>query len=96
MIGVRGNAMDITVPPDIERFISDQVARGHYVSPVDVVIAGLALLREQETIDLHSVEQLREAVQVGMAQASRGQVSPAVPMALLEEVEREFTDRDAG
>ena len=86
--------MEITVPPDIERFISDQVARGNYASPVDVVIAGLELLRDQEMIDPCSVEQLRQSVQVGMAQANRGQVSPADPMELLEELEREFTRRD--
>ncbi|MBO0701043.1 MAG: type II toxin-antitoxin system ParD family antitoxin [Zavarzinella sp.] len=88
--------MEITLPPELERFIREQVARGKYASPIDVVVAGLELLRNRRRTAPYSIEELRQEVQVGMAQAECGQVSPADPMALLEEVEREFTRREPG
>ena len=36
--------MAMTLPSELERFVNEQVARGDYPSPVDVVRVGLELL----------------------------------------------------
>ena len=39
----------LTLPPDLERFVTDAVAQGRYRDASDVVRAGVKLLRRVET-----------------------------------------------
>lgn len=38
----------VTLPPELERFVTEAVAAGRYRSASDVVAAGVTLLRRQE------------------------------------------------
>jgi len=80
--------MTITLPAELERFVSDQVARGNYPSPVDVIRVGLELLREQHLIDQWPTEELRREIDIGIAEADRGELAPFDPIASLAEVRR--------
>jgi putative addiction module CopG family antidote len=79
--------MTIILPPELERFVAHQVARGSYQSPVDVVRAGLELLREQQDDD-YRAEDLRREIHVGIAEAGRGELQPFDPVGSLTEVRR--------
>jgi antitoxin ParD1/3/4 len=80
--------MTITLPAELERFVSDQVARGNYPSAVDVIRVGLELLREQQLIDQIPAEELRREILLGVEQADRGELAPFDPIASLGEVRR--------
>jgi antitoxin ParD1/3/4 len=80
--------MTIALPPELERFVSEQVASGAYPSPVDVVRVGLELLREQEMINRFPKEELRRELMIGIAEADRGELSPFDPKAALAELRR--------
>ncbi|HKB06322.1 MAG TPA: type II toxin-antitoxin system ParD family antitoxin [Gemmataceae bacterium] len=82
--------MTITLPPDYQRFIEQLVGEGGYQSAADVVCDGLELLRAQTVYRQQRLAELRRQVEVGLAQMRCGQVSPADPMKLLDEVEQEF------
>lgn len=68
--------MTLTLPPDLERFVQDQIALGQYPSADGVVEAALRLLRSRHA-------ELRDLVRVGMDQADRGEVAPFDPAATL-------------
>ena len=40
--------MEITLTPEFEQLVQDQVASGHYPSPTEVVEAGLRLFRQHD------------------------------------------------
>lgn len=82
--------MTVTLPPDYQRFVEELVGGGGYRSPADVVCDGLELLRAQTVYRQQRLAELRQQVEVGLEQMRRGQVSPADPMKLLDEVEQEF------
>jgi antitoxin ParD1/3/4 len=39
---------NVTLPPELERFVADAVAAGHYGNASEAVAAGLSLLQRQE------------------------------------------------
>ena len=69
----------MTLPPDLERFVQDQIASGRFPSADGVIEAGLRLLRDREA-------ELRDQIAAGMEQVERGEVAPFDPLATLAEV----------
>jgi antitoxin ParD1/3/4 len=59
----------MTVPPEFEPFVRQQLAEGDYQSVEDVVGDGLRVLRELK----RSAEEFRRDVQVGVDQLDRGE-----------------------
>ncbi len=57
--------------------IRELVESGRFDSPEEVVLQGLALLKEQELLRKASEADLRAAIQVGIDQANRGETVPA-------------------
>lgn len=62
--------MTITIKPEAQHFIEEQMKAGRYASPEDVVQAGLRLLEEKES----SLRDVREKIAIGLAQAKRGEL----------------------
>lgn len=58
---------EVSLTPEMERFVEEQVRSGRYASANAIMEAGLRLLREEE-------EELRREVRVGLDQIERGQV----------------------
>jgi antitoxin ParD1/3/4 len=71
--------MTLTLPPDLERFIQDQIARGLFPTPDGVVEAGLRLLLDRQA-------ELKALVAAAVGQADRGELTPFDPAATLAEV----------
>jgi antitoxin ParD1/3/4 len=66
--------MTVTLPPELEQFVAEQLKTGHYRSADDVITQSLGILRAQETfIESHQSE-LREKIAVGLDQIKKGQV----------------------
>ena len=51
----------LTLPPDLERFVTDAVAQGRYRDASDVVRAGVKLLRRVETEQARLVASLERS-----------------------------------
>lgn len=71
--------MGLTLPPDLEQFVNEQVAHGGFATPASVIEAGLQLLRERR-------EELKALIDAGIEQADRGELTPFDPLATLSEV----------
>ncbi len=65
--------MDMSLTPEIERFIRSQVESGKYTSAVDVIQAGIRLLKERDRIYQGRFEELRQDVLIGVEQLDRGE-----------------------
>lgn len=65
--------MEITLTPDLLKFVDDKVKAGQFDSPDDVIRGALDLLREQEFLTDRDLADLREEVKVGLDELDAGQ-----------------------
>jgi antitoxin ParD1/3/4 len=66
--------MDITLQPELERFIQEKITSGQYRSLNEAVNAVLKLLMEQELVYQGPCAQLRQEIIVGIEASERGEV----------------------
>lgn len=66
--------MTVTLTPEQEKFVIEQVKSGHYRSAEDVVAQSLGMLRDQEQFVRENRGELREKIATGIEQANRGEV----------------------
>lgn len=71
--------MTPTLPPDLEKFVQDQVASGLFPTRDGVIEAGLQVLRERHA-------ELKAMIAEAQAEIDRGEVAPFDPVAVLAEV----------
>ncbi len=65
--------MNVTLYPDVEKFVADKVQTGQFSSVEQAVNELLSGLREQDGLTAEDVAQLRAAVDVGISEADRGE-----------------------
>lgn len=85
--------MNLSLRPELERFINSAVKRGRYSSAEEVVSAALQLLQEREMERMARLEDLRKEIAVGIADSDRGDVfdGEEVIRELREEIRRSLT-----
>lgn len=64
--------MNLTIKPELETFIQQEMLSGKYASPNEVIEAALSLLEKQKSYDAWIVE-IGEKVDVAVAQLDRGE-----------------------
>jgi antitoxin ParD1/3/4 len=69
----KGQPMNISLRPDLEKFIDEQVETGHYPTPDAVVENALETLKIQQA-GLPAGEALRRLIAEGQAEADRGEL----------------------
>jgi antitoxin ParD1/3/4 len=77
--------MNISLPPDLEQFVAQQVQSGAYLCESEVIEHGLLLLRDHHALRQIHLEALRKEIQIGIDQADRGNVAPLDMQAILAE-----------
>jgi antitoxin ParD1/3/4 len=68
--------MEVSLTPELERWVAERVATGEFESASAAVRAGLLLLRRKEDEDRAKLEALRRDIQEGLDQADRGDLLP--------------------
>ena len=66
--------MSISLTPELEEFIQNQIATGKYASTEEVIIAGIKLLKEREKIYQGRFEELKREIAIGVEDSERGEV----------------------
>ena len=69
----QGVAMNVSLTPELDQFIADQLESGRYRSASEIVREGLRLLQHREEEHAAKLELLRKAVSEGIAQLDRGE-----------------------
>lgn len=73
--------MQVTLTPELERFVASELEEGHYESAAELVAHALAVLQEQratldafEAADEARLSDLREQLAVADAEEARGEM----------------------
>jgi putative addiction module CopG family antidote len=78
--------MTITLTPELERIVQDQLAGGQFATPEEVVRVGLQLLHQKH-------EELKALIAESVEQARNGQVAPLDVKSTLARVKATQADR---
>lgn len=79
--------MNVSLTPELEKMVGEKVKSGLYNSASEVVRQSLRLLKEQDELKAHRLEELRREVQAGLAQLEAGEtVSYSSPRSMAEDV----------
>lgn len=65
--------MNVSLPPEQEKFIDQLVQQGRYVTPGEVIREALYLLQEQEADRERKRTALKAEIQIGLDQLDRGE-----------------------
>jgi antitoxin ParD1/3/4 len=66
--------LNISLTPELERFVAARVESGRYQSASEVVREGLRLLEEREERRQAALQQVKEMIEAGYAEAERGEL----------------------
>ena len=68
--------MNVSLTPELEEMVHRKVEAGMYSSASEVVREALRLLKEQDDLKQHRLEQLRQQVAIGLEQLHQGRSKP--------------------
>jgi antitoxin ParD1/3/4 len=68
--------MNISLPTELEQFITEKIQSGRYHTPIEVIGDALHLLRERDERDQQKRGELRRDLAAGIEQADQGMVAP--------------------
>jgi antitoxin ParD1/3/4 len=77
--------MNVSLTPEMERWIQQKVSSGFYTSASEVIREALRELFYRETLESKTLGNLRDALQTGCAAADRGELQVWTP-AVTEEL----------
>jgi antitoxin ParD1/3/4 len=66
--------MQIVLPPDVEALVQRQLTSGKYKSALEVILAGVQLLEQQEDMYQGRLQELQQEAQIGWEASQRGEV----------------------
>lgn len=67
---------NFSLPPDLEEFVSGQLASGAFATQGEIVREALMLLRDRQRLRELRLLDLRKEIQLGLEQSERGETSP--------------------
>lgn len=64
--------MNVSLTPELERFVQDKVDSGMYTSASEVIRESLRLLHTHDDLQAQRIQQLNQAIDVGLQQLNSG------------------------
>jgi antitoxin ParD1/3/4 len=86
--------MNVSLTPELEKFVASKVQSGRYQSASEVIREGLRLLDDQDRLRAARLEEVRGKIQLGLDELNRGEVIPG-DQVLAELKQRSATLRGA-
>lgn len=68
--------VNLSLPPELEEFVSGAVASGKYSTEGDLLREALLLLRDRERVREARLQDLRQELQIGLDESARGESEP--------------------
>ncbi|MFN6563159.1 MAG: type II toxin-antitoxin system ParD family antitoxin [Nostoc sp. ChiSLP01] len=66
--------MQIVLPPEVEALVQRQLTSGKYQNALEVILAGIKLLEQQEDIYQGRLQDLQQEARIGWEASRRGEV----------------------
>ncbi|NEU73604.1 type II toxin-antitoxin system ParD family antitoxin [Hassallia byssoidea VB512170] len=66
--------MQIVLPPEVEVLVQRQLSSGKYQNAIEVILAGIKLLEQQEDIYQGRLQNLQQEARIGWEASQRGEV----------------------
>jgi antitoxin ParD1/3/4 len=66
--------LNVSLTPELEKFVESRVASGRYLSASEVVREGLRLLEDRELSRQAALEEVRRKIAIGLEQAELGEL----------------------
>ena len=66
--------MQVSLPPEVEALLQRQLNSGKYKSAIEVIVAGIRLLEQQEDIYQGRLSELQEKARIGLEASQQGKV----------------------
>ena len=70
--------MQIVLPPEVEILVQRQLSSGKYQNAIEVILAGIKLLEQQEDIYQGRLQNLQQEARIGWEASQRGEVVDSV------------------
>lgn len=68
--------MNVSLTPELEKFVQEKVNSGMYTSASEVVRESLRLLHTHDDLQAQRIKQLNQAIEVGLQQLNSGKKIP--------------------
>ncbi len=65
--------MNVSLTPELEKYVNAKVKSGLYQSASEVIRDGLRLLRENDEVQRFRLERLKKEIAIGLEQLEKGQ-----------------------
>jgi antitoxin ParD1/3/4 len=65
--------MEISLRPELERFVKQQIESGRYVDPTEAINAAVQTLKAQAELTPEDIAELRAEIKIGIDQLNRGE-----------------------
>lgn len=88
--------MEIQLKPELEQFIREEVDRGRYDTPAEAVNAAVARLQTDAELSPDDLEDLRTELDLGIAEADRGEFAEFTAEEIIAERRAAFRDQRKG
>lgn len=69
--------MNVSLTPELEKYIQDKVESGLYTSASEVIRESLRLMHTSDDMQKQRINQLNQAIEVGLMQLESGSKVPA-------------------
>jgi antitoxin ParD1/3/4 len=66
--------MQLVLPPELEELVQRQLTKGNYQTAIEVILAGVRLLEQQEDIYQGRLPELQREAKLGWEAAQRGEL----------------------
>ncbi len=66
--------MQISLPPEVEALLHRQLTSGKYQNALEVIVAGIKLLEQQEDIYQGRLKELQQEARIGLEASQQGKV----------------------
>lgn len=77
LIYTKEGRMNISLTPELEQYVHEKVTSGFYTSVSEVIRESLRLMHTYDDLKKRQIEQLNQAIEVGMTQLRAGNKVPA-------------------
>ena len=85
--------MNVSLSPELERFIEEKVRAGQYQTADDLINSAVSILHQQERLSRNDIMELRQEIALGIEQLDRGESAPWDAAMLKDKVRKQSDGR---